>query len=601
MDLMAVEAPDHHDDVDGRIFSLAAIKSAADLDKVIASADADAFEESDDEDDDDESDGEEQDGADGRPVPRDRDQKLEMELEEAYGRYLQGTKNAGAKTGTRSAKRARKKKDEVLRNDAAEDEDILKMVGDSAVGGLSTDALQYAKMLNVGSKGTSGGTREEDNSGDEGPESDDPGSDEDGVTIEMSGLAGQPVAKKAEDGGVVKGLIHEMAEPTSAKTERWFSNPLFDSISGGDSSKKGKSKGAAADVPDIDLSSDDDDDDDDEGDDTPTKKRKIEGGRGRRPGTMTEAEKIIADMPLTDKERRHQKRVKVIERNERKKARKAAETADGFEVVAKGEEGSTENTDAAKSGDPGFDQMDPAKRARIAAARDLIRAGMGAVSGGTAPEPTGFTTAPAERSVLPVRDGRTYASDEEDYDSDDHARALALGTMMLRKSRANALVDASYNRFAWNDPGDLPDWFVDDEGKNYRPQLPLPPALVAKMKERFTALATKPIAKVAEARARKKKRANNALTAAKKKAESVANSSDMTEAQKLKAVSRAMRGQDAKRPGKTYVVSKKNGSTKGSKGVKLVDKREKSDKRGMDRATKGKTKKRRRPGGGKKR
>merc|ERR1740139_1105691 len=308
MDLMAVEAPDHHDDVDGRIFSLAAIKSAADLDKVIASADADAFEESDDEDDDDESDGEEQDGADGRPVPRDRDQKLEMELEEAYGRYLQGTKNAGATTGTRSAKRARKKKDEVLRNDAAEDEDILKMVGDSAVGGLSTDALQYAKMLNVGSKGTSGGTREEDNSGDEGPESDDPGSDEDGVTIEMSGLAGQPVAKKVEDGGVVKGLIHEMAEPTSAKTERWFSNPLFDSISGGDSSKKGKSKGAAADVPDIDLSSDDDDDEDEEGDDTPTKKRKIEGGRGRRPGMMTEAEKIIADMPLTDKERRHQKK-----------------------------------------------------------------------------------------------------------------------------------------------------------------------------------------------------------------------------------------------------------------------------------------------------
>jgi hypothetical protein len=32
-------------------------------------------------------------------------------------------------------------------------------------------------------------------------------------------------------------------------------------------------------------------------------------------------------------------------------------------------------------------------------------------------------------------------------------------------------VDASYNRFAWNDPQDLPDWFVDDEHKHYRPQV----------------------------------------------------------------------------------------------------------------------------------
>jgi AdoMet-dependent rRNA methyltransferase SPB1 len=34
---------------------------------------------------------------------------------------------------------------------------------------------------------------------------------------------------------------------------------------------------------------------------------------------------------------------------------------------------------------------------------------------------------------------------------------------MLRKSRAKKLVDASYNRYAWNDPSDLPEWFVDDE------------------------------------------------------------------------------------------------------------------------------------------
>merc|ERR1711966_340214 len=107
----------------------------------------------------------------------------------------------------------------------------------------------------------------------------------------------------------------------------------------------------------------------------------------------------------------------------------------------------------------------------------------------------------------------------EEYDSDDMAETLALGTMMLRKSKAKALVDASYNRYAWNDPEGLPDWFVDDENKHYRPKLPIPPALIAKIKQKQMALSEKPIKKVAEARARKSKRAKMKLAAAKKKAE----------------------------------------------------------------------------------
>merc|ERR1712127_673810 len=95
----------------------------------------------------------------------------------------------------------------------------------------------------------------------------------------------------------------------------------------------------------------------------------------------------------------------------------------------------------------------------------------------------------------------------------------------------------------------------------------------------------KPIAKVAEARARKSKMAKVKLSAAKKKAEAVANSSEMSEAMKLKAISKAMRGHDSSRPSKTYVVSKKGGGTRGGKGIKLVDKRMRSDKRSMERAT----------------
>lgn len=56
----------------------------------------------------------------------------------------------------------------------------------------------------------------------------------------------------------------------------------------------------------------------------------------------------------------------------------------------------------------------------------------------------------------------------------------------------------------------------------FRPKVPLPPALVEQMKNKFMSLATKPIKKVAEARARKRKRAAQRLVNAKKKATALA-------------------------------------------------------------------------------
>mmetsp|Transcript_25429 Transcript_25429/g.39475 ORF Transcript_25429/g.39475 Transcript_25429/m.39475 type:complete len:193 (-) Transcript_25429:167-745(-) len=160
--------------------------------------------------------------------------------------------------------------------------------------------------------------------------------------------------------------------------------------------------------------------------------------------------------------------------------------------------------------------------------------------------------------------------------------------MMLRRSRAKELVDASYNRYAWNDPADLPDWFVDDESKHHRPQLPIPKALVEKMKERFIELSAKPIKKVAEARARKQKRAMTKLKAAKKQANALASNPEMSERQKLKAIQQAMKkgGKSVDRPGKVYVVAGSSGARdKKAKGkVKFVDSRMRSDTRGMDRA-----------------
>jgi len=137
--------------------------------------------------------------------------------------------------------------------------------------------------------------------------------------------------------------------------------------------------------------------------------------------------------------------------------------------------------------------------------------------------------------------------------------------------------------------------FVDDEKRHYRPQLEMKPELVAEMKKRFVELSNKPIKKVAEARQRKKGRADARLDAAKKKADSIANDTEMSARQKLKAVqstlAKGKRGLLSDKKSKVYVVAKKTSASgastskaksldanKGSKVVK-VDGRMKMEKR----------------------
>jgi AdoMet-dependent rRNA methyltransferase SPB1 len=164
----------------------------------------------------------------------------------------------------------------------------------------------------------------------------------------------------------------------------------------------------------------------------------------------------------------------------------------------------------------------------------------------------------------------------------------------------------------------LPEWFVDDEAKHYRPQLPVPKALMDSIKQRFTDLTAKPIKKVAEARARKRKRAGDKLKAAKKKAEAVSQAPDLSEKEKLRAIGKALnsaKGENGtKKDGngkpvfqhtKKLVVARKAMGGKLPKGqgkAKMVDKRQKHDTRIEKRADKrkknaGKKKAKRHSGG----
>uniref|UniRef100_M4B9Z9 Ribosomal RNA methyltransferase SPB1-like C-terminal domain-containing protein n=1 Tax=Hyaloperonospora arabidopsidis (strain Emoy2) TaxID=559515 RepID=M4B9Z9_HYAAE len=256
-------------------------------------------------------------------------------------------------------------------------------------------------------------------------------------------------------------------------------------------------------------------------------------------GIGEKEELLLPEMPKTDKEIRHAKRKAAAERKERRTAKKLKKEAKDYELefgtefeVAAGD--SDDEAALVAEADDGTNNDAKAVEKRV-----LIRSGMGAALENDSSSADKFEVVAAgdelEDETLPVGDDRKYDSDHEVYDAEDRAKTLALATMMVRKSKAKDLIDASYNRYTWNDSEAMPDWFADDEEKHYRPQLPIPKNVLAQMKERFMEMATKPVKKVAEARGRKQRMAMKKLKTAKKKATDIANLPDMAHMSKKRA------------------------------------------------------------------
>ncbi|CAM9642649.1 unnamed protein product [Chrysoparadoxa australica] len=473
---------------------------------------------------------------------------LEEDLEAAYNTYL-SAKDKDGQAGTRMAKRSKKVKDAKAAEEMEEDATLY-----------DGDQQRYLEML--AGKGKIGHQISMMN-GDEEDSCASSGSD-----------------SETEGGGLISGIL-DGDEKKRAITSQWFDNDIFAGAEEALEQAKEKDRRAA--------------------EAEASRKAAKQGGDGRgakrarqqtssKAGSDDEddgdsgdevgvASQVLASMPMTDKEKRKEKRKKAAERRERsvrKRDKALGDDAlhDRMEVVP---------------ADDALENMDREARAKALKAREMIKRGMGrALTDGD--EEEGFEVEPAEyiKSVLPRMDDsvtcfqrrRKYDSEEELYDDEDRARQLALGTMILRKHRAKEMVDASYNRYAWNDPKNLPDWFLDDETKHNRPQVPIPSAVMEQMRAKFISLASKPIKKaswhhtrhslladcqldlsptqVAEARARKRKRAAQKLTQAKKQATALASNPDMTERQKLKAVQKAMsKGHSTDKPSKMYVVAKK--------------------------------------------
>uniref|UniRef100_A0A8C4M1E0 pre-rRNA processing protein FTSJ3 n=2 Tax=Equus asinus TaxID=9793 RepID=A0A8C4M1E0_EQUAS len=170
---------------------------------------------------------------------------------------------------------------------------------------------------------------------------------------------------------------------------------------------------------------------------------------------------------------------------------------------------------------------------------------------------------------------------------------LALGAIIASSKKAKRdLIDNSFNRYAFNeDEGELPEWFVQEEKQHRIRQLPIDKKEVERYRKRWREINARPIKKVAEAKARKKRRMLKKLEQTKKKAEAVVNTVDISEREKVAQLrslyKKAGLGKEKRQV--TYVIAKKGVGRKvrrpaGVRGhFKVVDSRMKKDQRAQQR------------------
>ncbi|KAJ7631105.1 Spb1 C-terminal domain-containing protein [Roridomyces roridus] len=184
------------------------------------------------------------------------------------------------------------------------------------------------------------------------------------------------------------------------------------------------------------------------------------------------------------------------------------------------------------------------------------------------------------------------------------AEAVTLAQQLVnRQTTKTQLINDGFNRYSLNSKEGLPDWFLDEEAKFYKPNIPITKEAIAALRAKQRALDARPIKKIAEAKARKKFKAAQRLEKAMKKAEGVNATADMSEREKAQQIEKVMRkglssGNKVKKDIKVVVAKGAHKGLKGRpKGVKgrytMVDSRMKKEVRAKKRVEKANKKRKR--------
>lgn len=173
---------------------------------------------------------------------------------------------------------------------------------------------------------------------------------------------------------------------------------------------------------------------------------------------------------------------------------------------------------------------------------------------------------------------------------------LAVGQMMITsKKNRRDLVDGAWNRYMFNDDN-LPEWFVEDEKKSMKRNLPVPEEFVQNYRHNLTEFNTRSIKKVMEAKTRKKRRQKKQMEKISKKASNILENADNSGQEKIKMLKKLYKKTETKKKDVAYVVAKKTGISgrkvtrpAGVKGrFKVVDPRMKKDMRAEKQSMKNK-------------
>lgn len=153
---------------------------------------------------------------------------------------------------------------------------------------------------------------------------------------------------------------------------------------------------------------------------------------------------------------------------------------------------------------------------------------------------------------------------------------MTLAQQMVNRERTKTqMIDEGFNRTTDLHGGDgLPSWFLDDEQKHFRNNIPVTKEAVAAIRDKLRELNARPIKKIAEAKARKKMRTIRRIEKTRQKAQGINDDDENGLTEKEKAASIA----------KVLSKSASSASKPVKREIKLVV------GRGLNRAVKGRPK-----------